>query len=177
MHFLNKLKFLKLLAVVYFLALSFVPVAYGFESGFQDENKELSAENDLYSIRLEKIKNFSSFNTQNLRGQPSLWVSFQPSCSSCKVLLNSLNCLPDNVHLLALGVGGLKKDLAHSLRPLNFQGEGVMASVDLLRKIPMFETPTILIVNTNGILKKRIVGVTDCEILKTEFFNSKPKEI
>lgn len=156
MHFFKSIQFYIIKALLF---AGFLSRAYA--SSYTDLN--------LYQFNLESLKRFTTQNTQIFTGKPSLWVSFQPSCSSCKTLINNLTCLPKDVQLLAIGIGASKKELASTLRPLNFKGEGFMASTDLIKKISISATPTILIVNTNGNLLKRIVGVTDCEILKSYF--------
>jgi hypothetical protein len=130
---------------------------------------------NFYQIQLERLQNFSIFNTQKLQGRPSLWVSFQPSCSSCKTQIKDLSCLPHHIHKLVVGLGGTKKDLNDILRPLNFEGESFIASSSLEKSIALNATPTILIVSADGNLQSRLVGVTDCQILKT-YFKTKPNK-
>jgi hypothetical protein len=132
----------------------------------------IQPELNLYQYKLENLFRFSRVNTQSFAGQPSIWVSFQPNCTSCTTQLKSLSCLPGHIRKVALGIRGTQDELAKILRPLTFEGEKLLSSPDFSRDFSMAATPTVLIVNAEGQLQKKVIGVTDCETLNSYFENN-----
>lgn len=128
---------------------------------------------NVYQYKLENLFRFSWVNTHSFVGQPSIWVSFQPNCTSCTTQLKSLSCLPKQIRKVALGIRGSQDELAKILRSLPFEGEKLLSSPEFLRDFSLAATPTILVVSAEGQLQKKMIGVTECETLKSYFKNEK----
>ena len=123
----------------------------------------------FYTHQLESLSTFGSLDTSSLYGRSSLWILFQPSCGSCKVQFQQLDCLSKEVQQVALGIGGTREQLQRTLQPTNFKGIKVLASPQLQTLLATRATPTLYIVDKTGRLEKVIQGVTPCPRLKSEF--------
>lgn len=128
-----------------------------------------AAEPPLYSLELEKLGSFASLNTQNLQGKSSLWVFFQTNCTSCEKQLKSLKCLDTSTPQLALGENGSKDALFKVIQKTQFQGEAVVLKESLKKDLALRQTPTVLIVNSQGKVVFRKEHAVPCENLLKEF--------
>ncbi len=123
---------------------------------------------NFYNLKLESLTEYKSEKTSTLLGRPSLWVLFQPNCSSCKSQLNDLACLPKSFSTIALGVGGSRKKLKQVLKGSLFDGKRWKASAKLEQQWSDKITPTSYIVNAQGAVKKKIIGNVKCKKIKQE---------
>lgn len=131
---------------------------------------------NLYNYHLENLSRFSTTKTQSFQGQPSIWVSVQPDCTSCKTQIKNLNCLPGDTRKVALGVRGTREELSKIMRPLSFKGDQLLSVPELTNRLSLHATPTLLIVNSKGELHKKIVGSQTCETLKAYLNEIKTNE-
>lgn len=128
-----------------------------------------SGEENMYGWTLESLRDFSQVETASLKGRPSLWVAFQPNCSSCKRQLEQLSCLPSEIQRVALGVKGSREQLQKVLKGVKSDQMRLRASEDLTETLKMTGTPTLLVVGPQGQIKKRILGAVACEQLLLQF--------
>lgn len=115
---------------------------------------------------LEELLSFRSYNTTLLKGHASVWVLYQPDCKSCEKQLKSLACLPPGTAKLAVGFWGSKEKLLKIIRKTNFKDTALMGSPTLEKLINLKQTPTILIVDKNGLIKKKILALSSCSDIK-----------
>ena len=132
-----------------------------------------SAAADAYAWRLESLRDFSTVDTRAFTGRPSLWVAFQVDCPSCDAQLRDLACLPPDVRRIAVGTRGRREALARVPRG-SFAGPALLATPDFARAYALDATPTLLVVDAAGVVRRRLVGRTPCATLQT-YFNP-PKE-
>lgn len=85
-------------------------------------------------VKLPELQRFTSFDTQSLAGASSVWVLFQPECSSCSAQISSLQCLSEDTRTLAVGFWGTRERLSDELKFLKFKGKKLMASPDFEKK-------------------------------------------
>ena len=123
----------------------------------------------FYDLKLESLGSFSDFRTEDFRGHFSLWVLFQPSCTSCKFQLAQLDCLPERIQTIALGTFGNRDQLNKALRFTSFRGKRLRVSPELERRLNAQATPTLYLVDRDGQTRKSFVGLVSCEAVKAEF--------
>jgi len=132
---------------------------------------------NLYNLELEDLKSYTPFKTDKFLGKESLWILFQPNCSSCKKQLNDLDCLSKDTPIIALGVNAGRKKLNKALRPVKKRASllSLKASPALKTYLNTVVTPSLLFVNNKGELKKLINGRKSCKSLKINLASLKDK--
>jgi thioredoxin-related protein len=123
-----------------------------------------------YTYRLDKLDSFGKLDLTELKGKKSIWILFQPECTSCEYQFNDLSCL-NNTEQIAVGFWGSREKLKKVLRSSNFKGQKLMASKSLEKAVGLKLTPTILLVDQSGLLKKTILSKTPCDKLKVALEN------
>lgn len=125
------------------------------------------SEFNLYDgLKLPELERFTTFNTRDLKGVFSVWVLFQPECSSCSAQLKNLICLPADTSTLAVGFWGTREKLKDELQFLKFKGKKLMASSEFEKRIQLRQTPTVLVVDQQGGIKYQFYALTPCEDLR-----------
>ncbi|MBY0313935.1 MAG: hypothetical protein K2Q26_00315 [Bdellovibrionales bacterium] len=97
-----------------------------------------------------------------------MWIFFQAHCESCKRQFQSLSCLPITAPVVAVGYWGTKETLQKELRRYGHRGAAVMGDKNLAERNDFKQTPTLLIINKNGLIKNKYTAVVDCSVLKKE---------
>ncbi len=120
---------------------------------------------NFYDYTLERLDSFSKQDLSGLKGKVSLWVLFQPECKSCESQFNDLSCLKDK-ETVAVGFWGSRENLNQVIRFSKFKGKTLMANKSFEKVAELKQTPTILILNKDGYLKKSFFEKTPCSTLK-----------
>ena len=123
-----------------------------------------------YNYTLDRLDSFGKSDLSVLKGNKSIWILFQPECTSCESQFNDLACL-NNTEQIAVGFWGSQETLKKVLRSSKFKGQKLMASKSLEKAVGLKLTPTILLMNQAGHLKKTILAKTSCELLKQALEN------
>ncbi len=146
-------------------------MASGLGSKAYSQNRPYKS---LYNLSFERLDQFDTFDANTLNGKPSLWIVFQPKCSSCESQFNDLSCLPEDVATFAIGINGTRDKLARVLQFSTFKGYKVLAKDKFKKDQGVAGTPTLLFVDKNGKLGKKITGLVACtKILKLLNLNDK----
>lgn len=122
---------------------------------------------NFYNHTLERLDSFAKLDLSELKGKNSLWVLFQPECKSCESQFNDLSCLKDT-ETVAVGFWGSRENLNQVIRFSKFNGKRLIASKSLEKMTNLKQTPTILLINKDGFLKKTFLARTPCNTLKNK---------
>lgn len=155
---------MKLLAVIFLIVLQFFSLRAQEVSGGGAPHP---APFLLYNnYKLPDLQSFVMYNTTQLRGKRSLWIFFQPECQSCEIQLRDLRCLPQDIIVLAVGYSGHRESLKKVLRFTEFHGPQLMATEKWVSRLQLRQTPTVLLVDSEGRESHRFVSRVPCEEIK-----------
>jgi hypothetical protein len=125
-------------------------------------------EGSLYMEKVSQLQGFAEFDLQSLKGQNSLWYFFQPDCESCRRQSKEFTCLPKNLQIFAVGVLGNKQALLKEFRNHAPRALALYGGPLWQKKLNVNQTPTLLWLNSQGIVVRRIEHKVDCVALASE---------
>jgi thioredoxin-related protein len=150
----------------FFFLLLFTFKIFSHQEKVSPYTKDASLAETLYAFEFEKMNTFGQFHSTDLKGSPALWVLFQPDCKSCEKQFKELTCLPSKVPVIAVGFWGSKERLAATARRFKTKSETVITGAEFSRLVALKQTPTILITDKNGIVKKKFLSLIPCKTIK-----------
>lgn len=118
---------------------------------------------------LDQTSSFAKYNAKLLKGSPSVWVLFQPECKSCESQFRDLSCLPKEIKPLAVGFWGSREKLSKTIRAARFKGTVLIATPQFEKLIDLKLTPTTLLVDAEGKIRKTFLALTECQSIKNNF--------
>lgn len=124
------------------------------------------AEETYYQGSLPHLFDFGSYNLQSLRGKTSVWYFFQAQCASCLKQARDLDCLSENVAVVAVGLWGPQETLRKDFRKHQNRALALFMDNESAQKFGVRQTPTLFVLDNQGKIRARRNSRIACQDLK-----------